>query len=152
MFICKFLFINKNMFIIVYSLYINEIQNFKSCNMKNSQRASIAYIAGKLISSKKRTSVYDYSQSKHIMFSGSITSSKVAIYEHDRGCHIKGSGNNGKLNLYHYGDSHHITLDIKGNTFKGYDFGSSCHFSGKVNNSSIAIYDYGVSSHFNYVL
>ena len=65
--------------------------------MKPNLRAGIAFIAGCLISKKQSSSVYDYSQSKHISISGDVQLGNVNIYDYDQGCHISGNGNNGDL-------------------------------------------------------
>jgi hypothetical protein len=58
--------------------------------MRSNPRAAIAYIAIKLNSPNSKKSIFDYSRSKHITFSGNIVPNKVTIYDHDRGCHITG--------------------------------------------------------------
>jgi hypothetical protein len=113
--------------------------------MNANSRACIAYIAAGLCGSLG-TSVYDYSQSKHINISGNVESNNVGIYDCDRGCHISGTPNS----LYDYGNSAHIQLTMNGNQFSGYDYHTSSHFSGNVNGNSISIYDYETSSHYRY--
>ena len=120
--------------------------------MKPNVRACVAYVAGSLISGRSSSSVYDYSQGKHISISGSVDARAVNIYDHDQGCNFGGNGSNGDFSLYHYGDSHHVSLKIQGNNFNGYDYGHSCHFSGTVNAGNISLYDYETGSHFNYSL
>ena len=114
--------------------------------MIDNTRACIALIAVGLISGKKASSVYDYTQSKHISISGNVDVNSVNIYDYDRRCHV--SGNPG--NLYDYGNSAHIQLKISGNQFSGYDYHSSSHFSGSVNGGSVTIYDHETSSHHNF--
>lgn len=114
--------------------------------MNQNTRACVAFTAAALINGQNGNSVYDYSQSKHISISGTVSSSHVSIYDHDRGCHFSGS----PPSLYDYGRSCHVTIEINSNSFNGYDYGDSQHFSGSVNGNSVSVYDYGESSHFNY--
>lgn len=114
--------------------------------MLDEQRAAIAAITTAICSHKTIGSVYTYSQSKYISFSGSASNDNVSIFDHSRGIHITGSG----TSLYDYGTSKHITLQINGNQFSGYDYKSGKHFSGTVSGSSVSIYDYETGRHSNY--
>lgn len=116
--------------------------------MDRSTRACVAYVAGRLISGRQSSHVYDHSQSRHVSIGGSVSGSRVSVYDYDRGCHFGGSVGS----LYDYGPGAHISLSVDGNRFRGYDYGDGCHYSGTVNGSSISIYDYGESRHFSYSL
>ncbi len=109
-------------------------------------RRAVAFIAGQLVSGKRRT-IYDFESGTYAHFSGSIGPA-IQIYDHTAGAHITGSPNR----LYHHGLGAHISLDISGKNFKGYDFGSGCHFSGSVRNNNIALYDFAAAKHFQYLL
>ena len=52
--------------------------------MKDSNRATIAYIAGRLISESKSSSIYDYGRGKYVNISGKIEDSKVNIYNYEK--------------------------------------------------------------------
>lgn len=106
-------------------------------------KACIAYIAGRAITGKTTSSIYDYTQGKHINISGSVSESNANVYDYDRGCHIQGSLGN----LYDYGIGGHIQLKINGSQFNGYDFSSGTHFSGHVTGNSISLYADGHSSY-----
>lgn len=116
--------------------------------MHPNTRVCVVYVAGALINGKNGSAVYDYSQSKHISISGSVTQSNVNVYDHDCGCHFSGA----PCNLYDYGRGAHVSLTINGNHFSGYDYGDGHHFSGTVNGNSVSVYDHGASIHFNYSL
>lgn len=118
--------------------------------MTPSARASIAFIAGVLISRSRSSAVYDFSRGKYVLFSGNVNKSSVSIYDHDVGCHISGGGSEKQFSLYHHGGSHHMQLNIKGNTFSGYDYGSRSSFSGQVSGNTINLYDFSEGRYFNY--
>jgi hypothetical protein len=116
--------------------------------MNPGTRACLAYVAGRVVSGSNRSSVYDYSRSKHISIGGSIDKNRVNIYDYERNCHFSGT----LPRLYDYGISANVSLEIKGTSFSGYDYGASHAFSGSVRGSSISVYDYGVSQHFSYTV
>jgi hypothetical protein len=115
--------------------------------MQSEARRSVAYIAGRLISGRQGSSIYDYSGTGYTHFSGTV-GNNVAIYDHSASAHISGSSKQ----FYHHGLSAQISLTINGKNFSGYDYGSSTHFSGSVSQSNITLYDYGESKHFQYLL
>jgi hypothetical protein len=114
--------------------------------MDPNTRACVAYVAARLLSGRKSSSIYDYSQSRHISIDGDVTQRNVGVYDYDRGCHFSGQ----PPSFYDYGRGAHVTLDVKGKNFSGYDYGDGHHFSGSVSGTSVTLYDYGESSHFNY--
>ena len=76
--------------------------------MKDSSRATIAYIAGRVINNSKSSSVYDYSKSKHINISGEINTKQVNVYNYEKGCHFSGNRSRSNYSIYNYGDGCHI--------------------------------------------
>lgn len=116
--------------------------------MNPNTRACVAYVAGKTSTGSGSSHVYDYSQSRHVSVSGSVTGRCVSVYDYDRGCHFSGT----LPQLYDYGTGAHVSIEMNGNQFTGYDYGAGHHFSGSVSGSSISIYDYGESQYFNYSL
>jgi hypothetical protein len=115
--------------------------------MHPNTRALIAAAVAKLaVGGGDVSSIYDFSQSRHIQISGSAHGGNVALYDYDRGCHFSGS----ESSMYDYGRGCHISLQMNGSSFSGYDYGDGHHFSGTVSGNSVSVYDYGESSHFNY--
>ncbi|MFM0160678.1 hypothetical protein [Paraburkholderia sediminicola] len=114
--------------------------------MNPGTRVCIAYVAGRIISGRKRGHIYDFGRSKFILFSGSVDDKKANVYDHDRGCHFSGT----LPSLYDFGGSHHVSIKIDGSRFSGYDFGASHHFNGTVRNATVSVYDFGASSFFTY--
>lgn len=119
--------------------------------MTDPRRKIIAFIAARLLTTKKSGAVYDFQSSSFTHVSGDITEKKVNVYDHDRGCHLGGNLSGKQFSLYDFGDSSHINLELENNgKFKGYDFGTSSHFSGTVNGSSISFYDFQTGKFYNY--
>jgi|LakMenEpi03Aug12_release.lakeMendotaPanAssembly.Ray.scaffolds.fasta_scaffold1156437_1 hypothetical protein len=121
-------------------------------HMKPHTRRAIAFIAGSIITGKNSSSVYDYSESKHFMFSGEATLEHVNIYDYGEKCHVSGSGSSSSFSLFHYGNSKHIQLSIQGTSFNGFDYETNKHFNGTVSGGSISLYDYEEGKHFNFSL
>jgi hypothetical protein len=115
--------------------------------MKSHTRRAIAYIAGRLATGGTASHIYDYSESKHVNFSGSVSDSAVSVYDYEQCCHITGSARS----VYHYGDGHHISLRVNGNSISGYDYGTGSHFSARVSGRSLHLYDYEGSSNYQYL-
>ncbi len=114
--------------------------------MESHTRRAVAYIAGRLISGKSSSSVYDYSEGEYCNFSGTVSEGGVSVFDYGQSCYVSGSG----TNLFHYGDGHYITLSPDGGKFSGFDYGTSSHFTGTVIGGSVSLYDYGTSSYYQY--
>ncbi|MGO9262074.1 MAG: hypothetical protein ACLQU1_38105 [Bryobacteraceae bacterium] len=83
--------------------------------MNASVRACIAYAVGRGVSGKEFSGVCDYSQSKQLALTGSVTADHT--------------------------DVESVTLEIRNDSFRGCDHRSSFHFTGKVQPESVNLYD-----------
>jgi hypothetical protein len=104
-------------------------------------RACIAYAVGRGILGKQFSGIFDYSQSKQIAMSGSITADHIDILDEAQDCHFSGDGDGFRYSLFYAGNPHPVTLELKDNAFRGCDHGSSFHFSGRVQPNSVYLYD-----------
>ncbi|ANC77389.1 hypothetical protein ABE65_011485 [Fictibacillus phosphorivorans] len=118
--------------------------------MKKETRASVAYIALRLATGLKKSSVYDYSEGEYITIDGKVSVDNVDVYDYEIGCHVSGRSRNGQFDLYHYGNGNSIELKMKDNKFEGYDYDVSNHFSGTVSGKSLSLYDYEHSKYYDY--
>lgn len=116
--------------------------------MRPHVRRAIAFIAGRLITGKSSTGLFDYSEGRHVSFSGKVTKDIVSIYDYDRGTHVGGS----LSNLYFYGDGCGVQISIQGNRFNGFDFCDSGHFSGQVQGNTVWVYDYRSSINHTFLI
>jgi hypothetical protein len=116
--------------------------------MKADTRRAIAYIAGRAISGKTTSSVYDYGEGGHHSFSGAVSAVAANVYDYGSSCHVGGTLGS----LYHYGHGSHLQLTLKGKSFTGYDYDDASHFSGDVRGSSVTVYDYATGTHHQYSL
>jgi hypothetical protein len=120
--------------------------------MKPYKRACVAYTAGRLISQKVASMIYDYTEGKYVCLEGEINPDKIDIYDYETECNFEGECQHGVFSIYNSCCDQNIELIIKGQKFNGYDFGESCHFSGNVNSDSITLYDCEDAIHHDYSL
>ncbi len=85
--------------------------------------------------------MFDYSRSKQIALSGSITVDHIDIYDEAEKCHLEGDSNGSEYSLYYNGNPQPVTLKMSDNNFRDCDHGSSFHFSGKVQPNLVNLYD-----------
>jgi len=104
-------------------------------------RACVAYAAGRGVSGRQLSGIFDYSRSKQIAMSGSITADHIDIYDEVGNCHFFGNSDGLRYSLFYNGNPQPVTLEIRDNNFRGCDYGSSFHFSGKVQPDSVNLYD-----------
>jgi hypothetical protein len=115
-------------------------------------RTCIAYVAGRLISGREASSIYDNLQSKIICIEGQVTAENVKIFDQDRGCYLSGLGDGKAFELYDFGGMYYVELIIDGNSFEGYDHGTPSLFKGEIKGDEITVYDDGESKYFSFVL
>jgi len=120
--------------------------------MEPHVRAALAYIAGRLVSGKNASGVYDYSRTMQIILSGAAQGGVVSIYDHNQGCHISGSANGLQYLLFHHGLRRHICLTLAGSEFTGHDYGRSPSVSGWVIDDGIVVVEPAMSKQFGYTL
>ncbi len=117
--------------------------------MKAVTRASIAYIAGRLISGKNITSLYDYSRSEYIDLCSLPDADRLREINYvQRGYVSVVSSKNGYQYSCHDGNS--IEISVNGSSFIGHIRESALHFCGNVRGNNIYLYDLKNSSHFNF--
>lgn len=115
--------------------------------MTPETRRAVAFIAGQLVSGKKRN-IYDYDSGAYGRLSGEVSPQQIRVYDHDTRAHVTGDGQR----VYHYGNRAFILLDVTGKIFKGYDYASSSHFMGNVRQNNVTLYDYQASKYFQFLL
>lgn len=117
-------------------------------SVDEATRACLAYVAGRAIAGRKTSSIYDYSQGRHITIDGEVSASRVNVYDYERRCYFSGT----LKSLFDYGHRAYVSLQIRGKEFSGFDYGSQHHFSGSVSGNSVTLYDYGESGYFSFAL
>lgn len=120
--------------------------------MEPHLRAAMAYIAGRLVSGKNASGVYDYSRTMQIILSGAAQGGVVSIFDHDQRCHISGTANGLQYILFHHGLRRHICLTLAGSEFTGHDYGRSTSVSGWVIDDGIVVVEPAMSKQFGYTL
>ncbi len=115
-------------------------------------RTCIAYVAGRLITGRVASSIYDKSQARDIGIDGDVTQDSVKVFDQDRGCYLSGLGDKNSYELYDFGGMYYIELIISGNSFEGYDHGTPGLFKGEMNGDEITMYDDAFSASFSFVL
>ncbi len=101
---------------------------------------------------QRATSVFDHSQKKSILISGTVTSTAIEIFDHAGGCYLGGTKERNSHWLYQYRDHHLIELTVQGAMFTGYDYRAGDKFNRKVEGKSITLHDPGYSTPFHYSL
>ena len=118
--------------------------------VKPRVRLAVAFVAGRIATGTRASSIFDYAESRHVHFGGTVRENFVNIFDGELGAHLSGTGKAGRFSLVHYGESHRVTLEISGTQFQGFDHGTSSHFAGDVEGSAVKLFDYGEGQHFEY--
>lgn len=114
-------------------------------------RTCIAYVAGRLISGRNSSYIYDNSQAKLNCIEGQVSADNVKVFDQDRGCYLSGLGDGKAFELYDFGGMHYVELVLDGNSFEGYDHGTPSLFTGRIKGDEITIFDDGASKCFSFV-
>lgn len=105
--------------------------------MNANLRACIANIAARLAGHGTNSSVYDYTQGRHIHHAGSVSPEAVNVFALDRGAHLSGA----PPNLYDHSLGVHVSLVMDGAAFWGLESGSGKKYAGKVRSGMVTIHD-----------
>lgn len=121
--------------------------------MKPAVRASVAYIAGRILCGMSVTAIYDRTEAVELRMEDLIEGG-VKLYDCPSRRLPFASGEGAKYKIFHHEDGHCIDLSVSGKTktFKGYDFGSSCFFAGKVNCENVTLFDFGEQKQFQFLI
>lgn len=115
-------------------------------------RTCIAYVAGRLISGRDSSAIFDNVQGKLIQIEGKVTAEDVKVFDQDRGCYLSGLGDGKAFELYDFGGMYYVELIINGNSFEGYDHGTPSLFKGDIKGDEISVFDDGEYKYFTFVL
>lgn len=120
--------------------------------MRANMRATIGYIAIRLVSNQEVSSIYDQSQGTFLRIEGTITNSHIQVYDYESNCRIDGNKNGDTFFLHHHGEGYNVELIINGSELSGYDYCTSNRFTGSVSGHSVQIYDFDSGSYHHYNL
>ena len=120
--------------------------------MKPHVRACIAYIAARLILARPSTGLFDPSQTRRLLLSGTVERETINVYDHERRCFIRGAGDGAHYTLFHEGEGHHLSLDRQDAVFRGHDYGRSTRFEGRVEGNEVVVHELESDLRFRYVL
>lgn len=128
--------------------------------MNPETKASVAYIAGRLILKSESASLYDHSRSKQISFSGYVTPTDVDVTmelpEIPEGWRVysqNASGSEQSVYLYLYNEPtmKHIELSVSNKGyFSGYDLDPQRSFTGFADDNGIFLKDIDFPDQYMY--
>ena len=118
--------------------------------MTSQKRRIVAYLAGRIISGKNPSGIFDRASSSWTSVSVVTAPNHLSVYDHDRACMISVVGPPKDLYVYDAGSGRHIQLKINGCNFSGYDFETQAFFSGNVTGTSVFFCDFQHSDFFKY--
>lgn len=110
--------------------------------------ACLAYFAGRIISGKHISSLYDYSRAEEINTLNSCEAGNFRDFGFITWSHMSLSGSN----RYRYSCSsgNFIEITVRGNTFIGYIRNLETHVLGNVRGDNVHIFDQKQAARFNY--
>lgn len=117
--------------------------------MKSNINICIAYIACRLISGRRLSSLYDHAKSKHIEIDSLPDAKGLREFEDRLGNYVPGYAS-GCMHEYNFTNGHSIEIFIIENTFVVHVSGSAAYFIGHVREDTIYIYDHRASAHLYY--
>ncbi|HZO99508.1 MAG TPA: hypothetical protein VFD30_04370 [Terriglobia bacterium] len=118
--------------------------------MTIEKRRIVAYLAGRIISARKPSGVYDQTSGTWTEVGAMDAPNHLSLYDYARACIISVVGSPDNLYLYDCGSGRHIQLKINGSRFSGYDFETQTFFNGSVSGNSIFFCDFQHSDYFKY--
>ncbi len=120
--------------------------------MKDEVRRAVAYVAGRLVSGKAATGLYDRNGGRQYPYSGDFTATKLSVRDHTENLEFTGAGGSGMYTLSHTGNGKPVSLKIQGQVFEGFDYSSAKKYRGSVNGNMVSIIDDQVGQEFQYTL
>jgi len=118
--------------------------------MDKDTRARLAFIVGRIVAETTKAGIFDHSERRHRVLSGTGSREAIQIYDANSATHLKGVGDGVNFRLYDHGRGAHLTLKLLGNTFSGQDYGSGHAFSGIMHGTEIQLFDHGDGSWSHY--
>lgn len=118
--------------------------------MDNDTRARIAFAVGRVVAASTKAGIFDHTERRHRMLSGTGTADAIHVYDPGSATHLVGSGDGVNFRLYDHGRGAHMSLTLNGASFSGCDHGSGHHFSGITHGTAIQLFDHGDGSWSHY--
>jgi len=109
--------------------------------MKAPTRRAIAYIAGRLLTGRDASSVFDVETADMFMFSGTVSATDINVFDVDRGGFVIGSPTSGEFSLCDLDDSSFLTLRIGDGKVEGVDLESGAPYEATVQGDTVTLFD-----------
>lgn len=120
--------------------------------MKTHVRRMVAFVAGRLVSGKTPSGVFDQSAGKQFVFTGEFSPTRMSVRDHEQNFNATGMGGSGLYTLTHPDNGKPITLKLNGNSFDGFDYASAKRYRGSVNGNHVSIHDDQAGEQFDFTL
>lgn len=107
--------------------------------MQDQTARAVAFIAGRLATGSRATSVLDVREDHRTAFTGEVSSDSVAVYDADARCRITGRVTpDESLWLFHEGTMRPLSLESEGpSRYLGFDHASNHAFDLSVDGSGV---------------